>query len=68
MMLLRQLSLDQKSHFSLCRYGVTFKEVSSESKKIMKEMTASWEETILPTILFRYQLCDISNADVFGLL
>ena len=33
MMLLRQLSLDQKSHFSLCRYGVIFKEVSSESKK-----------------------------------
>ena len=30
-------------------------------------MTASWEETNLPTILARYQLKDIFNADEFGL-
>lgn len=31
------------------------------------EMTASWGETILPTILSRYELRDIYNADEFGL-
>ena len=30
-------------------------------------MTAPWEETTLPTILARYQLKDIFNADGFGL-
>ena len=49
------------------RYGITFREVSGESEKVTKEMTASWEETRLPTILARYQLKDISNADEFGL-
>ena len=67
-MLLRRLSLVRKSHFFLFRYGVTFKEVSGVFKKVTKEMTASREETILPTILSRYQLCDIYNADEFGLL
>ena len=30
-------------------------------------MTASWEQTHLPTILSRYELRDIYNADAFGL-
>ena len=30
-------------------------------------MTAPWEETTLPTILARYQLKNIFNADEFGL-
>ena len=30
-------------------------------------MTAPWEETTLPTILARYDLEDIFNADEFGL-
>ena len=30
-------------------------------------MTAPWEETTLPTILARYELKDIFNADEFGL-
>ena len=30
-------------------------------------MTASWEQTHLPTILSRYELRDIYNADEFGL-
>ena len=29
-------------------------------------MTASWEESILPTILSNYELRDIYNADDFG--
>ena len=50
------------------RHGITFKEVSGESEKVTKEMTAPWEETTLPTILARYQLKDIFNVDEFGLL
>ena len=50
------------------RHGITFKEVSGESEKVTKEMTAPWEETTLPTILARYQVKDIFNADEFGLL
>ena len=37
------------------------------SQKVTKEMTAPWEETTLPTILARYELKDIFNADEFGL-
>ena len=33
----------------------------------MTEMTASWEQTTLPTILSSYNLADICNADEFGL-
>ena len=30
-------------------HGITFKEVSGESEKVTKEITAPWEETTLPT-------------------
>ena len=33
----------------------------------MTEMTASWEQTTLPTILSSYNLADIYNADEFRL-
>ena len=49
------------------RHGITFKEVSGDSEKVTKEMTVPWEKTALPTILARYQLKDIFNADEFGL-
>ena len=49
------------------RHGITLKEVSGESEKVTKEMTAPWEEKTLPTILARYQLKDIFNAYKFGL-
>ena len=49
------------------RYGITFKEVSGESEKVTKEMTAPWEETTLPTILARQQLKNIFDADESGL-
>ena len=49
------------------RHVITFKEVSGESEKVTKEMTAGWEETTLSTILARYQVKDIFNADEFGL-
>ena len=44
-----------KPHFPLFRHGIIIKEVSGKSK------------TILPTILTRYQLSDIYNADEFDL-
>ena len=34
---------------------------------VTPEMTASWKETSLPTILSRYELKDVYNADEFGL-
>ena len=49
------------------RHGITFKEVSGESEKVTKEMTAPWEEITLSTILARYLLNDLFNADEFGL-
>ena len=58
------------------RNGIALKEVSGESEKVFKKMTAPWEETTLPTILAKYQLKDIFffflsgyifNADDFGL-
>ena len=49
------------------RHNVTFREASGEKKSRTPEMTASWKETHLPTILSRYELKDIFNADEFRL-
>ena len=49
------------------RYGVSFKNISGESKSVTEEMTAPWTETTSPTILSRYSLENIFNADEFGL-
>ena len=49
------------------RYCVSFKNISGESKFVTEEMTASWTQTTLQTILSRYPLENISNADEFGL-
>ena len=49
------------------RHGITFKDVSGESEKVAKEMTATWVETTLPTTVAIYQLKDIFNLDGFGL-
>ena len=46
---------------------VLLSEVSGESEKVTKEMTAPWEETTLPTLLARNQLKEIFNGDEFGL-
>ena len=40
---------------------------SPGSQKRLLKMTTSWKETASPTILARYQLKDIFNADEFGL-
>ena len=49
------------------RHSVTFKAVSGEENAVTPEMTASWSETYLPSILSKYELKDIYNADEFGL-
>ena len=38
-----------------------------EANDVSEEMTAPWFETRLPTILSKYSLGDIYNADEFGL-
>ena len=40
--------------------------IGGESKSVTKEMTSSWSETTLPTILSNYKLENIFKADEFG--
>ena len=41
--------------------------MSGEGNDVTPEMTASWSETYWPTILSKYELKDIYNADEFDL-
>ena len=50
------------------RYNVSFKTVSGEGNFCTTEMTTPWKETTLPTILSKYKLGEIYNADERGLL
>ena len=50
------------------RHGIVFKTVCGEAKSCTPDMSASWEETTLPTILSNYALRDIFNADEIGRL
>ena len=50
-----------------CSSKVSFKTVSGEGNSCTAEMTAPWKETTLPTILSKYKLDEIYNADEFGL-
>ena len=43
------------------------KTISGKSASVATEMTATWNETTLPTLLSNYKLEDIFNADEFGL-
>ena len=47
---------------------MSFKNIAGESKSVAEEIAAPWAETILPTILSRYPLKYIFNADEFGLM
>ena len=49
------------------RHNVTFKAVSGEENAVAPEVTAIWSRTYLPTVLSKYRLKDIYNADKFGL-
>ena len=46
---------------------MSFKTVSGESNACTDELVAPWERTTLPTILSKYDLNQIYNADEFGL-
>ena len=45
------------------RYGVSFKNISSVSKSVTEAMTSPWTATTLPTIVSRYPLENIFNAE-----
>ncbi|XP_065642738.1 tigger transposable element-derived protein 4-like [Hydra vulgaris] len=49
------------------RNGISFKIISGESAAVTNNMTASWNETTLPTLLLNYKLENFFNADEFGL-
>ena len=49
------------------RFNVSFKTVSGESNACNDKMVAPWEQTTLPTILSKYDLNQIYNADEFSL-
>ena len=47
------------------RFNVSFKTISGENNACTDEMVAPWEQTTLPTILSKYDLNQIYNADEF---
>ena len=49
------------------RFNVSFKKVFGESNACTYEMVVPWEQITLPTILSKYGLNQIYNADEFGL-
>ncbi|XP_063595645.1 tigger transposable element-derived protein 4-like [Penaeus indicus] len=48
-------------------HNISLKTIGGEFKSVTPQMTCSWNETTLPTILSNYKLEDIFNADEFGL-
>ena len=61
------LMLCKPGFYFLFRNNVSFKTVSRESKAVMPEMVAGWNETTLPTLLSNYDLENIYNPGEFGL-
>ena len=49
------------------QFNMSFKTVSGESNACTDEMIAPWEQTTLPTILYKYYINQIFNAEEFGL-
>lgn len=49
------------------RNNVIFKAMLGEAKSCTPDMTAHWNDTLLPTIPLTYKLQDIFNADDFGI-
>lgn len=49
------------------RHSISLKVIGGECKSVTNQMTSSWNETTLPTILSNYKLEDTFNADEFGL-
>ena len=57
-----------KTQFLFFRNGISFKTISGEMSAVTEEVTASWKEATLPTLLSNYSLENVFNADDFGLL
>ena len=53
--------------YFLFRNGASLKTMPGESSHVTPDMTASWNDTSLPTLLSNYSLENICNADEFGL-
>ena len=53
--------------FLFFRNNLSLKTVSGESKVVMPEMVAGWNEITLPTLLSNFDLENIYNANKFGL-
>ena len=49
------------------RWNIGARTVSGASSAVTSDMTAAWLECTLPTLLSKYSLEDIYNADEFGL-
>ena len=60
------LILDFSEKFFLSRHNINFKVIGGESKSVTKIVTP-WNKTTLPTLLSKYDLKYIFNADEFGL-
>ena len=56
-------------HFAvfLARHNISLKVIDDKSKSVTKQMVAPLNETTLPTLLSKYDLKDVFNADEFGL-
>ena len=52
--------------FIIFRHNVSLKIIGGECKSVTPEMTSSWSETTLPTILSNYKLEDIFKAHYRG--
>ena len=54
-------------HAWKARYSIFFREVSCESNSVTPEIIESWKGTSLPTILSRFQVKEMYNANEFAL-
>ena len=65
--LLKEKALIYAEKLKINEFVTSFKIIAGEEKSCTEEIVAPWTEPYLPTILSRYKLEDIYNADEFGL-
>ncbi|XP_065654846.1 tigger transposable element-derived protein 4-like [Hydra vulgaris] len=61
------LLVKEKALYFAKEYGISFKTISGKANSVNDQMITPWLETTLPTILSRYPLEKIFNADEFDL-
>ncbi|XP_065658870.1 tigger transposable element-derived protein 4-like [Hydra vulgaris] len=59
------MEIPAKTERRTLKYGISFKTISGEAKSVKDQMITLWLETTLPTILSRYSLENIFNANKF---